>query len=150
VSSPPDSRQRLPAARLELESIVRRWIDDGWQRGDPTVVDRLHAPDFVDHDPGGRAADNAGFKRGIVDLVRAFPDLAARVEDLVVDPDSGSVAVRWSAVGTHRGPYLGAPPSGLQVRFKGIEIVRVVGGRITERWGEWDGLELLAQLDRLK
>jgi hypothetical protein len=30
--------------------------------------------------------------------------------------------------------------------FKGIEIVRVRDGLITERWGEWDGLDLIAQL----
>ncbi len=52
----------------------------------------------------------------------------------------------WTAIGTHTGPYLGAAPTGRRIVFKGIEIVRVRDGLITERWGEWDGLDLLAQL----
>jgi len=130
----------------ELKSIARRWIEQGWQRGDPSVVDALHSPGFVDHDPGGRSPDNAGFKQGIAHLYDAFPDLHAQVEDLLVDVAEGAVAVRWSATGTHSGVYLGAQPSGRRVSFKGIEIIRIRAGRITERWGEWDGIDLLVQL----
>jgi steroid delta-isomerase-like uncharacterized protein len=133
----------------ELTRIVRQWIEQGWQHGDPSVVDQLHAPDFVDHDPGGRSPDNQGFKEGIVALYQAFPDLRARIEDLVVDVAAGTVAVRWSATGTHTHPYLGAPPTGRRTSFKGIEIVRIRDGRITERWGEWDGIDLLVQLGRI-
>jgi predicted ester cyclase len=32
------------------------------------------------------------------------------------------------------------------MRFAGIEIIRVAEGRIVERWGEWDGMDLLLQL----
>jgi steroid delta-isomerase-like uncharacterized protein len=133
----------------DLTRIVRRWIEQGWQDGDPSVVDELHSADFVDHDPGGRSADNRGFKEGIVNLYRAFPDLRAHVEDVVVDVKTGTVAVRWSASGTHTRPYLGAPPTGRRTNFKGIEIVRIKEGRIRERWGEWDGIDLLMQLGRV-
>ena len=66
-----------------------------------------------------------------------------------MDEAAGTVAVRWSARGTHRGPYLGAEPTGRTVTFKGVEVLRIEGGRILERWGEWDGIELLAQLGRI-
>lgn len=135
-------------SRDELRRIVERWIEEGWRRGDVAVVDELHAPDFVDHDPGGRSPDNSGFKQGIADLYRAFPNLEANVEDVVVDLEAATVAVRWSARGAHTGPYLGSPPTGGTIHFKGIEIVRIRDGRITERWGEWDGMDLLEQLGR--
>ena len=151
-------------AREQLAAIARRWVEEGWCAGDGSrpagsIVDELHAPDFIDHDSGGRAADNAGFREGIVRLLGAFPDLAAAARDVVVEPDptcagasgaivSGTVAVRWTAVGTHRGADLGAEPTGKRITFKGIEVIRVRGERITERWGEWDGLELLGQLGR--
>ncbi len=138
------------STRPEMEQVARRWIEEGWQRGNAGVVDTLHATDFVDHDPGGRAADNDGFKLGIERLYAAFPDLVAEVRDLAVDTESGTVAVRWSAVGTHRAPYLGAEPRGRSVYFKGIEIIRIRDGRITERWGEWDGIDLLEQLGRVR
>jgi steroid delta-isomerase-like uncharacterized protein len=87
-----------------------------------------------------------GFKRGILDLHKAFPDFHAVVEDLVVDEASQTVAVRWMARGTHQGPYLGVPATGRTIHFQGIEIIRVKDGLIAERWGEWDGLDLVEQL----
>lgn len=148
-------------AREQLAAIARRWVEVGWSAGRPgaapagAIVDELHHPRFIDHDSGGRAADNAGFRAGIVALLAAFPDLAATAQEVVVEPEtsaatcagaSGTVAVRWTAVGTHRGAYLGAEPTGRRTTFKGIEVIRVRDGLITERWGEWDGLDLLVQL----
>jgi len=132
-----------------MREITRRWIEDGWQEGDVGVVDQLHSPDFVDHDPAGRPSDNQGFKQGIARLYTAFPDLTAQVHELVIDTETGTVALRWSATGTHQGEYLGAQPSGRSITFKGIEIIRIRNDRIIERWGEWDGIDLLKQLDRI-
>lgn len=132
-----------------MQEITRLWIEEEWQKGDVGIVDRLHSSDFVDHDAAGRPPDNEGFKQSIAKLYAAFPDLSAKVHDLVIDAMSGKVAVRWTAIGTHRGEYLGAQPSGKQIRFKGIEIIRIKDDRIVERWGEWDGIELLEQLGRV-
>lgn len=148
-------------ARDALAALARRWVEEGWRRDDVLpdghIVDALHAPDFIDHDSGGRSPDNAGFRGGIVKLLAAFPDLRAEARDVVVEAGcagasgtcTGTVAVRWAAVGTQVGPYLGAAPAHRMITFKGIEVIRVEDGRITERWGEWDGLDLLAQLGRL-
>jgi steroid delta-isomerase-like uncharacterized protein len=136
----------VESPRQQLEEIAHRWIEEGWQRGRVGMVDELHSTDFVDHDAAGRAPDRAGFKQGIAELYVGFPDLFTEIEDLVVDPDRGSVAIRWSTTGTHEGPFMGLPPTGNRVSFKGIEIIRIHGGRIVERWGEWDGIELLQQL----
>lgn len=146
----PVGPQQQPPSTAALREIARRWLEEGWQAGRPEVVDELHAPGFVDHDPGGRSPDSAGFKAGIANLYAAFPDFRAELEELLVDREASAVTVHWRASGTHQGDYLGAPPSGRRVDFKGIEIIRIAGGRITERWGEWDGIELLAQLGRIK
>ena len=135
-----------PLSSDEIRRLVIRWIEDGWQRGRDAVVDELHAPEFVDHDPAGRPPDREGFKRGIRELYAAFPDFEAKVEDLLIEPARSRAVVRWTATGTHRGAFLGVPPTGRPVAFKGIEILRFDGAWIVERWGEWDGLDLLAQL----
>ena len=107
----------------------------------------LHAPDFADRSTAGRGADNAAYKAGIAELYAAFPDWEATTEDLVVDVAAGKVAVRWSAVGTHMAPYLGRAATWRRIEFSGIEIIWISAGLIRERWGEWDGIALLAQLD---
>ncbi len=132
--------------RQALEQIAERWLAEGWQKGRAAVVDELHAPDFVDHDPAGRTPDLNGFKQGIVALYTAFPDFRAAIEDLAIDPAAQKITLRWRGTGTHRGVFLGHPPTGRMIRFKGIEILQIRSGRITARWGEWDGLDILDQL----
>jgi steroid delta-isomerase-like uncharacterized protein len=130
-------------------TIARRWMIEVWQRGNVAAVDDLHAPDFVDSSPAGRAADREGYKAGVAELYAAFPDFCAAVDDLIVDAAAGRVAIRWTASGTHQGAFLGAPPTGRRITFRGIDILRIEGGQIVERWGEWDGIDLLHQLGML-
>jgi steroid delta-isomerase-like uncharacterized protein len=134
--------------RESLQKLAEIWIEEGWQKGNVSVVDELHAPSFVDHDSAGRPSNRKGFKQGIADLYKAFPDLHCVVEDLVIDTCSHKVAVRWSGVGTHHGPFLSFQPTGRTIRFRGIEIIRVQDGLIAERWGEWDGMDILEQLQQ--
>jgi steroid delta-isomerase-like uncharacterized protein len=130
----------------QLKAIAERWIEEGWQKGRVSVVDELHSPDFVDHDPAGRRSDRQGFKEGIVQLYAGFPDLFAVIEDLIIDATSAKVAIRWSATGTHQGPFMSLAPTGKRVSFKGIEIIYVENEKIMQRWGEWDGIDILGQL----
>jgi predicted ester cyclase/predicted enzyme related to lactoylglutathione lyase len=129
-----------------IEQVARRWMAL-WQEGGLAGFDDLHDPEFVDHDPACRTADREGFRRGIEELLTAFPDFQAEVGDLVADVTAGRVAVRWSATGTHRAPFLGRGPTGAKVSFSGIEVIRVAGGRVAERWGEWNGEAILAEID---
>jgi predicted ester cyclase len=65
-------------------------------------------------------------------------------DDVVVSGDR--VAVRWTAIGTHQGDQLGVPATGKQVRLTGIDILRIEDGRLVERWGETNGLEMMQQI----
>jgi predicted ester cyclase len=117
-----------------------------WRDRDLDAIDELHASGFVDRSPSGRSSDLLAYKQGVADLFAAFPDFVATIDGLVVDEGAGEVAIRWSANGTHQGEFLGAVPTGRRITFRGIEIIRVADDRIVERWGEWDGLDLVEQL----
>lgn len=134
----------------DLKGIVDRWMVEVWQRGNADAIDELHAPDFQDHSPAGRPSDNEGFKAGVRELYRGFPDFSAVTEDLLIDAAAGKVAVRWKGAGTHYGDFMGAQATDKQITFRGIEILRIENGRIVEHWGEWDGIDLLEQLGMLK
>lgn len=129
----------------ELAAIARRWIAF-WRGDDPSAFNEIHHPDFIDHSPSGRSQDREGFRQGIEDLYRSFPDFNAQIDDLVVDPEIGKVAIRWTAVGTHHDTFLGVSPIGKQIRFTGIEIIEIRNGLVVARWGEWNGLDILEQL----
>jgi predicted ester cyclase len=59
------------------------------------------------------------------------------------------VAVRHAARGTHTGDGLGVPATGKTITGTGMEIFRISGGTIPERWAETDFTGLLQQIEAL-
>lgn len=136
--------------RAALAGLARRWMRL-WQGGGLADFAALHAPGFTDMSPAGRGNDGAAFRASIAALYGAFPDFHATAEDLVIDtePDAegcARVAIRWSATGRQTGPFMGLPPSGRVLTFRGIEILAVREGQTCRRWGEWDGEDLRRQM----
>jgi predicted ester cyclase len=59
------------------------------------------------------------------------------------------VVVRWTNPGTHVGEFAGIPPTGRAFSIAGIDIYRVVDGRLSEHWHVVDQLAMLGQLGLL-
>ena len=74
----------------------------------------------------------------------AFPDFHMAIEDLIAEDDK--VVGRFTQTGTHRGEFMGAAPTGRQVGFTEIAIVRIAGGKVVESWFQPDMLSLYQQL----
>ncbi len=130
----------------QLASVAVRWIEEIWRPGDLSTFDSLHAPDFLDRSPAGRPSDRESYRRSIEQLYEVFPDFYTNIDDLIVDTATGKIAIRWTATGTHRAKFMDVEPTRRMIRFQGIEIITVRDGQIVERWGEWDGLSIQAQL----
>ena len=77
-------------------------------------------------------------------FVQGFPDLHLDVQDTVADEKM--TARRILFTGTHTGPFRGLPPTGRQFRSSGIEINRMVDGKVAEHWLHLDALTLFEQL----
>ena len=74
----------------------------------------------------------------------AFPDLHHTIEtELVEGSLIGCVA---TIRGTHRGPFMGIPPTGKQVSVMLLMIDRIVDGRIVQHWAVPDFLSVFQQL----
>ncbi len=124
--------------RQELEQIARRWVSLWHAPVDWQLFDQLHAEQFVDCSAAGRGSTKQAFGSGIDALLRAFPDLQTTADDVIVDTSTQRVAVRWTAVGTNRGAYLGVGPTGCSTTITGIEIIEIANSQVVRRWGEWD------------
>ena len=59
-------------------------------------------------------------------------------------------AVHWSGRGTHTGEYWGAAPTGKQITFRGISIIKIKDGKIVEEWGYDNSLEWMGQLGMMR
>jgi predicted ester cyclase len=127
------------------KALVRRLVVEAQQNGNLQVVDEILAPDFVDHTPlPGIPPTRDGVKSFFAALQAALPDLRIEILDQIAE--GGGVATRKRFTGTHGGPFLGVPASGLPIDFEVIDILRSRDGRITDHWVVVDQLGLLTQL----
>ena len=126
--------------------LVEAFIQELFSTGDLAAVDRYLDPAFVNHDPPfpGAPQGPEGMRQAAALFRRAMPDWHSDVDQLVAEGDT--VVERFHATGTHRGELMGVPPTGRTLVLAGINVFRVEGDRIVERWGRLDELGLLRQL----
>ena len=130
----------------ENKQLVVDFIQALFTKGDLDAVDRYLSPSFVNHDapfPGAPSGPD-GMRQAAAMFRAALPDWHSEVDQLVAEDDI--VVERFTASGTHRGELMGVPGSGRTVVLRGINVFRVEGDRIVERWGRLDELGLLRQL----
>jgi predicted ester cyclase len=126
------------------KALFRRWCEVISQNR-LDRVEEIVAPDEVDHAlPPGIPSGLEGVKQLFTLLHTAFPDLQIDIEDLIAEGDK--VMGRVRARGTHVGEFMGIAPTGKPVSFNAVDVVRVAGGKIVERWSQADNLALLQQL----
>ena len=107
-------------------------------------MERFFAPDYVDHSRPGLPPGPEGVTAFIAVVRAAFPDLVVGIADTVAEGDK--VAVRGTLRGTHRGEFLGIPPTGKPFAVSFIDLNRIAGGKLVERWASQDDLGMLQQL----
>ncbi|MCE2541756.1 MAG: ester cyclase [Acidobacteria bacterium] len=130
-----------------LETLVRRFYDDLWNRFDTTLVPVLLTEDVTLRGALGRhAAGHAAFA-DYLELVRgAFPDFEQTIDEVVVDDVGGSAFVRLRCRGTHRGALFGLPATGQRITYEGAARFETRDGRIADIWLLGDVHGLLRQL----
>jgi len=128
------------------KAMARQMIEDIFSRGDLSRVDEYLAPDFVEREelPPGLPGGREGVKQLTAILRSAFPDFKASIDDLVAEGDK--VVIRQTWRGTHKGEFMGVPPTGKSVSFGVIDILRIAGGKVVEHWGLMDSMSLMQQL----
>src|SRR5919205_184752 len=95
----------------ENKAIIRRWMDECYDRGNWALMDELFAPDFVNHDPAApMARDREGLKQVLAAQLTAFPDRRTTIEDLLAEGDK--VTKRTTFRGTQTGTFGAIPPTG--------------------------------------
>ena len=109
------------------------------------TIDEVVDPNVLFHAPVPTHATGAqALKQVWAVLLAAFPDLHLTVEDVIAEGDR--VVVRNTVTGTHRGEYMGLPPTGKSVTYNEIFIFRFANGRVAETWGVVDVLSQMKQL----
>jgi steroid delta-isomerase-like uncharacterized protein len=130
---------------LEDNKALYRRVLECINKGDHDGLDAMMSSDVVDHNPEPEQGPGlAGFKQWMTSARTTFPDLKGTLEDLIAEGDKVVGYVTWH--GTQQADFADIPPTGKQVTFQAIHIVRVADGKIAEWWGVGDIRKLVGQL----
>jgi len=125
------------------KALARRWLTEGWARGNTDLADSLFAPEFTLR---GERVGPDGPRRGIAHIRAAFADIDVSVNLQLAQHDM--VATHFTARGRHVGPYRGVGETGRWAEAAGIQIWTVRDGLVVADWNVFDEWGLMAQLAR--
>jgi predicted ester cyclase len=127
-------------------TVALQWID-AFNARDEAAEGAARTADYIAHAPDSietAALDSDGWTAFLGVFLEGFPDL--HLDVLGSSADEVMVAQRILFTGTHTGSFRGLPPTGRRVRFCGLEINRMVEGKVAEHWFQLDAVTLFQQL----
>ncbi len=126
--------------------IVQRFMDECWNQGNLNAVSELVADDCRYHDPvfPSLTSGAENLKNHIQTCRSGFPDLMFTTDDTIAERNE--VVIHWTGTGTHKGQFLGMPPTNKKASVTGTSIFRIEGGKIVEEWANWNLMSMMEQL----
>jgi predicted ester cyclase len=128
----------------ESKELVRRFYERIVNEDDLAIADEVLAPGYEDHTPIPLEVPGPeGFKRRIEQLRRTF-EIRIQLHDMVAEGDL--VAFRWTITGKHIGDFAGISATQRDVTITGLNLERILDGKITQHWSEYDREALTRQV----
>jgi C-1 hydroxylase len=127
---------------LEENKAIILSLYEADNKKDLRILDEVISPDFFD--PTFQLRGPEGYKQFETAFFKGFPDWIETIEDIIAEEDK--VWVRFSGTGTHKGEWRGLAPTGKNVTFRGVQIWRLVDGKIVSKDSILDLLDALKQL----
>jgi len=126
----------------ESKKAVFRRLVDIYATGDLSALEEVIAPDYVGHASAGDR-DLEGFRQSILHFHNLF----------IYDEDSFEVNdqfVEGEKVATRMTAHVKLRATGEQITLIGINLARIVGGKIVEEWNTWEQLQPSAGASQLR
>lgn len=122
--------------KIQLEAnkaLARRWFEEVINQRNLDAIADIYSADYKHHGPEGFEVDELqAVRKFAASILAASDDRHAVVEQQVAEGDL--VVTRFKSSGHHTGPYRGLEPTGKLWTTEGIDISRIVGGKIVEDW----------------
>ncbi|TVP41979.1 ester cyclase [Candidatus Nitrosocosmicus arcticus] len=94
--------------------------------------------------PTNLPRNKEGFKQFIYLLWNAFPDIRIIFDDIIIEENK--VVCRYTLLGTHKGEFLGMPPTNKTFRVNGMTIFYFQDKKCVQRWNLVNMTSLIEQL----
>lgn len=114
--------------------LVRRYIEEVINTGNVGAMEEFIGAEYIEVHEGKRCQIGIqGAREHVLGVRRTYPDLALTVERQIAEGEW--VATCITARGTHQGVWLGMKPTGKVVTYTGVNVNKVVDGKIVEHGG---------------
>jgi predicted ester cyclase len=148
----PPHMEPKTSSGFDVEDFIRRMYHYVWNWRKVAKVRDAYAPNVRYFGPTDREFYGRGnYQAFVLSIMAMFPDLAVYIDDLywMGNEREGYVtSVRWSLVGTHKGPGVYGPPTGRPVYMWGITQHEIRDGRIAAEWMMFNEFEVMQQIYR--
>jgi steroid delta-isomerase-like uncharacterized protein len=113
------------------KTCIRRIVEEVYNKKNLEIIPELIDRNFIFRSPGVREVKGPeGFKRMVADEQSAFPDVRLTINDMVAEGDR--MAVSFTYAGTHKGEFLGIPPTGKKFSLPIVILYRFKDGKEAE------------------
>jgi steroid delta-isomerase-like uncharacterized protein len=128
------------------KALTRRFYTEIVNQGNLDLIDEMVAEDFVEHEafPGLPTSGPEAPKAALGMFLAAFPDLQFTPHEMIAEEDK--VVTRFTMSGTHKGEFMGIPPTNKSIEVQSIDIIEIHDGKATEHWGITDQGAMMEQL----
>jgi predicted ester cyclase len=135
----------IPAVQRDAELKAAKAFYQFWNAGDESLLKAALSPNFTDHTlPPGRPQGPQGPAFASEHFRTAVPDLTVEIRKMVIADDY--VTVHMEFKGHFIGTFGKTKGQGQPIDFIATDLLKIVGGRVTDNSHIEDNLTLLSQL----
>ena len=132
-------------SKEQNKEMVRRYYSEVVNEAKLDELADFLSPDYVEvHNNRRYSVGIKGAKEHIVGVHETYRNLQISVERQIAEGDW--VVTQITVRGSHVGDWLGMKPTGRHVEFTGVNVDKVVAGRIVEHGGATNMLEPLLEV----
>jgi len=114
------------------KALMRRVYEEMWNQARPEMaIEIFDRPE--------------GVERFVGQFLTSFPDLQHTIEEMIAEDDR--IAVRFTARGTHLGPWMRFAATGKIIQYSGVTMAQLATGRIIKHYTWWDKAGLIEQIE---
>jgi predicted ester cyclase len=130
---------KIKFMRDKKSTVLYQWFQEVWNESKEESIDKLMADDANAHGliAEGQPKGAAGFKIFYKNFREQFQDIQIDIEEVVSQDDMECARTKVTAIDTG---------SGKKVKFSGLCMTKIKGGKIAEAWNHYDFLDMYQQL----